>query len=136
MYWILIWKSLLSRAAVSYFLIPFGVMLISWAVQRSFKLRLSAGTELFAFGFALDLDLLYDQRYVATRINPAFRDSFDSIFTVALLVSLWFLIHASSVQSQIGKRGGKRYYPYIQVALCWVFAIAVIGFHLFAVLGI
>lgn len=131
----LILQSLLSKAAISYFVIPVGVMLVSWAVQNSFKLRLNAGTELFAFGFALDLDLLFDQQDAITRINPLFRSSFAAVFTITLLICIGFLVHATRVQCSISKRGGKKYYPYFQVAVCWVFAIAVIGFHLFVVLG-
>src|ERR1035438_6233558 len=107
-------------------------MLISWTAQRTFNLKLNAGGELFAFGFALDLDLLLEQKTAVASINPAFRSAFGPIFVVALLISVYFLVFAAKVQSEIVKKS--RPYPMTRVGICWVFSIGVIGFHLYALL--
>src|SRR5271165_1376116 len=125
-------RNLFTFPVVCYVLIPIGVMLISWTAQRSFKLKLNAGSELFAFGFALDLDLLLNQGTAVGSVTPDFRADFGGIFGVALLISVGFLIFSAKVQSEIMSR--RHSYPVFRVAVCWMFSIAIIGFHLYALL--
>lgn len=127
--------TLLSADLVSYALIPIGVMLVSWVAQSSFGMRLNAGSELFAFGFALDLNLLLHQGTLSGRINPQFRDMYLSVFVVGLMASVLFLLFAAKTQSQIFRRGPRRYYPYIRVGVCWIVGIVLIAFHLFVLWG-
>ena len=129
-------EKMLSLDVMSYILVPFGVMLISWGIQSHFRMRLNAGGELFAFGFALDLKMLMLQGTMVPRVNPLFQHSYPSVFGLALLVSLLMLVYACTVQSEIiGKQKAKGFYPIVKVGVCWTFGVTVISFHLFALLG-
>ena len=128
-------EKLLSIQAVSYGLIPIGVMFISWAAQASYRMKLNAGAEVFAFALGLDLNMLLDPYRLPAKVNPQFRSEFTAIFVLALIISTVLLIYSAKVQSLIAKRGTRSYYPYVGVGVCWMFGIGIMGFHLFALFG-
>jgi hypothetical protein len=133
--------TLVSFRLVSYIVIPIGVMLISWGEQRNFNMRLNAGVDLFAFGFALDLSLLLQEAVVKEQSTASVQAINASIIVLALLISLVFLQIAARTQSEILQSQLRRavarrvYYPLGKVWFCWVFAISVIVFHLYLLLG-
>lgn len=122
---------------VSYFLVPLGILGMSWIVQRQYKMKQNAGIDLFSFTSALDLSFLITQVSGGTRLNPYFHDIAGGVFGCALLVSLFFLGYSVYTQSlileQLKKRSG--YYPSGKVWLCWTVGLTAIGFHVWAILG-
>jgi len=130
-----IMRRLLSPTVFIYVAIPLGVMVVSWVAQTSFSLHLNSGGDIFAFALGLDLTLLLQQSTLTAKINPNFGPFYSQVFALALLVSIGFLIYATNVQAMIYKRRTRGYYPYLRVTLCWAGCIAVIGFHLYALLG-
>jgi len=122
----------------AFFLIPLGVVVISWLVQYNFKMRQSAATDLFAFIFALDVTLLVSHDVSNMKINPVFRPVYGPVFGVALVTSLILLLFAARVQAAIYANVARKrncFYPLGRVIVCWICALASIAFHLFATLG-
>lgn len=128
-------SKVLTLETVGFGIIPLGVMLVSWGLQKSYNMRLNSGAELFAFTFALDLNLLMDQSNLSPKMNPLLLEAFGRIFVVILLISVGMLIFATKTQSRIYENIRLGYYPYMRVSLCWVLGIVIIAFHLFALLG-
>ena len=125
---------LLSVTTVSYGLIPLGVLFISWLLQRSFSIRPNTSGDLFTFAAALDLDLIL-QPSLAARVNPEFAAHYATVFGLAFLFSLAFLIISNETHSILMRKGPKRRFPFFRVSLCWIMSVGVTGFHLYALLG-
>lgn len=134
---------------VSYFVVPLFLLLVSWLLHRQFNAKLNAGMEFFVFLLSFDLACLA-QRHFADRINPRFGDHYHALFVLLAVVALGFLVYAARVQGQIythvshgpgllaptsPRASAISYYPLGGVLVCWTFAMAGIGFHLYVTLG-
>ena len=128
-------SKLLNPTVFIYLAVPLGIMIVSWITQSSFSMQLNTGGDIFAFSFGLDLTFLLQQASLSGKVNPAIGPFYSQIFAFALIVSVGFLIYATRVQSMIFRRRPRKYYPYVKVTFCWAACIAIIGFHLYALLG-
>lgn len=125
-----------SIGFISYFLIPLGILLVSYQVQRNFNLRLNSATDLYVFLCALDLAFLINRDSGAPRVNPLVAGYYMQTFVLGFLISLWFLTYSARIQSRVQTYIlGTAYYPIGGVSLCWIFAMGLIATHFFIVLG-
>ncbi len=123
--------------AVVLFVIPLGILVLSWLIQHHFRARLNAGIEFFAFLVALDLAYLAHGDHGIPRINPQFTAVYRPMFTFLLVLSLCFMGWAARVQALIYEHISHRaqYYPAGRVFFCWLFALAAIDCHVVITLG-
>ena len=92
---------------------------------------------MFVFLASLDLTYLAKADAAVPRINPDFAPVYNSLFVCSLIFSLIMLCYAAIVQGQIHRflHHQVKYYPLGRVTLSWVFAIAMINFHMFILVG-
>ena len=122
---------------VSYFLVPLGILCISWVIQVQFSMRQNAAIDIFSFTAALDLSFLVVHSSETSRLNSHFHDIASAVFACSLLASLFFLGYSIYTQSLINKQLRQRtqYYPAKKVWVCWTAGLTAIGFHVWAILG-
>lgn len=128
---------LFTLEAVSFIAVPLGVLVLNYLLQQNFKASMSGAGDVFAFAAAVDISYLVNQRSV-TVINPLFKQQFVSVCTVFMLASLILMAYSARVQGQLHQYSTSRrvrYYPAFGVAICWTFALTIIGFHLFLIFG-
>lgn len=120
-----------------FFAIPLLILIGCWLVQRQWKMRLSAGVELFVFLLSLDVTLLVWYDTGVLRINPIFAAIYRPLFGILLALSFALLGASNLVQWQVvqAAEGGTKRYPLVRVSMCWLFGLATIAFHLYAILG-
>lgn len=125
------------RELISFFAVPLGLLVVSWLLQRNFRMRLNAGTEFFTFLLALDMTYIIWFDTGTLRINPRFAEIYLPFFVALSISSLILMIYATRIQSLIYAHTKRhlRYYPLWRVTICWLFGLAGIGFHLYALLG-
>lgn len=123
--------------AVILFLIPVGTLCLAWLLQRHAKGQMNAAVDLFVFITALDFAYLARSERAASRINPQFAPFYSPLFAAMLVVALVMLAFAARVQAAIHQHahGKQEFYPGGKVAICWLFALAMIGFHLLVTVG-
>src|ERR1035441_3473586 len=117
--------------ATELFIVPLGILVLSWLIQRQHDARLNAGSDLFVLIASLDLMYLAKGAAAVPRINPDFSRYCGPLFVCSLVLSLILLSYAAIVQGVIQKHltGEVKYYPGIRVFEAWVFALASIDFH-------
>ncbi len=122
---------------VSFFLIPLGVLALSWLVQNQFHMRLNSGLDLFTFLVVLDLTYLSMPATGQKTIYPEVVPYYGHLFALLLITSFAFMVYAARVQERIQKhlRDKRNFYPRIRVNTCWFFALISIGLHGFITLG-
>jgi len=75
------------------FIVPLGVLLVAWLIQRQYNAKLNSGADLFVFLASLDLTYLAKADAAVPRINPDFAPVYNSLFVCSLIFSLIMLCY-------------------------------------------
>ena len=122
---------------LEYFLVPWGVLLISYLLHDEFPLKYSSGTDFYVFFLSLDLNAILIYTAYLDRINPLFRGDYLAVFVSLVILSFGLLALAISTQNRLDAWRGRRTrsYPLTRIIICWVSTMTMIPIHLFIFFG-